>query len=309
MAEQLFKEMGMKVIMLEVHPSAGGEWWYSTHDFTGEFGPNAIQSFSDRYPKEVEDMEKWLNRYLQYQDGFATGRIKMKVPWASIKNNQHNFIQKKYLLKDFELVEPSDMKQEDVSRLLKFWWDRQSKFSPGEVFHFQKVTTSACDPTLIPARYTTLQRKKTKPTPTDLEPRWDNSDSNSGSESESSSTSGTEEGEEKREAELDGEAELDRDAELAGDTEPAGDVEPARVRHPDTSSPARNIGVSGCGLHLPGEDEVPESFCNEDLGDLWVDTCAADHIPAFAGISTFNQNLLLLSPSVNLLTQSHAVNT
>ncbi|CAA7269614.1 unnamed protein product [Cyclocybe aegerita] len=365
MAEQLHKEMGMKVIMLEVHPAAGGDWWYLTHDFTGEFGQHDVQSFSERYPKEFADIDKYLNRYLQYQDGelngenpepvrvrlrkhilelardrkgypllpsqsredslpydkhiiwsfmtlhycFATGRKKTKVPWACINDQQRDFIQPKYLPKGFDLVEPSDMKQEDVNTLLEFWRDRQSKCSPGEIFRFHQVTTSTCDLTMIPIRYSAPPRKKKEKPPTEDQP-GEEEDFNSDSGSECRRSDSELETPECDEREV-------KPAE-AGQADTAGDPSPARGRQADIAgdpTKARQTnaaddpslaGGSHCGLQLPTDGEEPDSVPNEHE---WMHRRSPVSLDPGLTVPSMLNFCRPVLPGPNPLIQSQIVNT
>lgn len=53
--------------------------------------------------------------------GLASGRIHDKVPWKLIKLHTTDFVDRKYLPVDAGLEDPSDMKKEAISQLIKHW--------------------------------------------------------------------------------------------------------------------------------------------------------------------------------------------
>lgn len=62
---------------------------------------------------------------IYFPSGFASGRKQDRVPWKQIKENTNYFIEPRYLPEPMDgipqLEDPSDMKKEQITRLLGFW--------------------------------------------------------------------------------------------------------------------------------------------------------------------------------------------
>jgi len=92
-----------------------------------------------------------------FSKGFASGRRHDRVPWKLIKDQTANFINPKYLpeveidsVDGVALEDPSDMKKEQISRLLEHW---RRPIPGSDLFRFSNVLLNSKTGEMMPASY------------------------------------------------------------------------------------------------------------------------------------------------------------
>jgi len=87
--------------------------------------------------------------------GFASGRTQDRVPWKQIKENTDYFVDPKYLPEPMDgvpqLDEPSEMKKEQIIRLLDYW---KRPVHASELFRFSHVLVNSKTEETTTALYT-----------------------------------------------------------------------------------------------------------------------------------------------------------
>src|SRR5882762_1659131 len=87
--------------------------------------------------------------------GFASGRTQDRVPWKQIKENTDYFVDPKYLPEPMDgvpqLDEPSEMKKEQIIRLLDYW---KRPVHASELFRFSHVLVKSKTEETTTALYT-----------------------------------------------------------------------------------------------------------------------------------------------------------
>ena len=102
--------------------------------------------------------------------GFASGRRQDRVPWKQIKEHTSDFIEAKYLPDEVfvadpkdrlpQLDDPSDMKKEQVTRLLDHW---RRPVAGSDLFRFSHVLVNSKADEMTPALYTDSLGPQTLP--------------------------------------------------------------------------------------------------------------------------------------------------
>src|ERR1700722_19649682 len=69
----------------------------------------------------------------------ASGNSKAMVPWKSLQGHEEDYVDNKYVPKNFTFKEPSKLTKVECYERVKFWYDRQENPTIKKVFQYRSI--------------------------------------------------------------------------------------------------------------------------------------------------------------------------
>ncbi|KAG1842541.1 hypothetical protein F4604DRAFT_1689884 [Suillus subluteus] len=112
---------------------------------------------------KLEEKKAIVRAFLISHYRMCSGKDRAVVPWSAITQGQDDFVERRYLLEDVDLKEPSKLQNWDTTALLNFWYARQES-GEGPTFQFKawKNQDGEMVPSIVPGRSSSPQTHKVR---------------------------------------------------------------------------------------------------------------------------------------------------